>query len=157
MSKKKRVLFVCTGASCRSQLAAGWARHLAGGRLESFAAGTDPQGLNPRAVGIMAEIGIDISASASASVYDFLGQNLPDIVIAVCSDAGHNCPDFPATVPTLHWSFDDPASAAGEEAEVEAVFRRVRDEIRDAVSSWICREFALEPFSALALGSERTA
>ena len=77
-SGKTRVLFVCTGASCRSQMAAGWARHLGGGQVEAFAAGTDPQGLNPRAVASMDEVGIDISQSPSASVYDFLETRSPE-------------------------------------------------------------------------------
>lgn len=156
MTEKRRILFVCTGASCRSQIAAGWAQHIAGDRLRAFAAGTDPQGLNPRAVAIMREIGIDIGQSRSASVYEFLGADLPDCVITVCSEAGRNCPEFSRSVRTVRWSFDDPASAAGDEAEVEAVFRRVRDEICESVSRWVCREFDLDPFSS-SVGSERTA
>jgi len=155
MARKKRVLFVCTGASCRSQIAAGWAGRLAGEHLEAFAAGTDPKGLNPGAVAVMREVGVDISHSRSASVHEFLEVNTPDFVIAVCSEAGRNCPDFPSTTPTLRWSFDDPAAFDGSQAQAEALFRRVRDEIRERVSRWIITEFGVMPFHPLP--SERTA
>lgn len=136
MRDKQRVLFVCTGASCRSQMAAGWALHLAGDRLEAYSAGTDPKGLHPLAIRAMGEVGIDIADRRSASVFDFL-DDPPDHVITVCSEAGRNCPEFPAYVPTLRWSFEDPAAARGPEPEVFDLFRRVRDEIRDRLTTWI--------------------
>ena len=149
-----RVLFVCTGASCRSQMAAGWARELGGEGVEAFAAGIDPKGLDPRAVACMQEVGIDISRSPSESVYGFLETGAADVVIAVCSEAGRNCPEFPSSVPVLRWSFEDPAAAGGPASERAEVFRRVRDEIREAVSCWLVRELGIQPFRPRA--SERT-
>ena len=141
MADKSKVLFVCTGASCRSQMAAGWALSLAGDRLEAFSAGTQPKGLHPLAVEAMREVGIDIGARESASVFDFL-KDPPDHVITVCSDAGRDWPEFPAYVPIVRWSFDDPAAALGTKQEVFEVFRRVRDEIHDRLSLWIDGEFS---------------
>jgi len=149
-----RVLFVCTGASCRSQMAAGWARELGGEGVEAFAAGIDPKGLDPRAVACMQEVGIDISRSPSESVYGFLETGAADVVIAVCSEAGRNCPEFPSSVPVLRWSFEDPAAAEGTLSEREEVFRCVRDEIRVAVSRWLVTELGIRPFRPRS--SERT-
>src|SRR3954453_7985 len=106
---KKKVLFLCTGNSCRSQMAEGLLRHVAGDRFEAASAGTHPQGLNPDAVAAMQEIGIDISHQRSKHVDDFAGDQFHS-VITVCDRAKESCPIFPSTRSLLHWSFDDPAA-----------------------------------------------
>src|SRR5713101_4529096 len=131
---KKRVLFLCTGNSCRSQMAEGALRELAGDRFEAASAGTAPTRINPMAVRVMAEIGIDISEQRSKSVVEMMGEQF-DNVITVCARARETCPDFPAT--RLHWSFDDPAAADGSEEAQLKVFRRVRDEIVSSVSELV--------------------
>ena len=135
-SEKPRVLFLCTGNSCRSQMAEGWARHLLGERVEACSAGTDPHGLNPLAVRAMQEAGVDISGHTSESIEQYLADP-PDLVIAVCSHAAENCPRFPGATQVLRWPFDDPADAAGSDEEVRAFFRRVRDEIRVKLQGWV--------------------
>jgi arsenate reductase len=133
---KKRVLFLCTGNSCRSQMAEGWLRHLAGDRFEAFSAGTSPVGLNPGAVEAMRESGVDISAHRSKHLTEFAGVRF-DYVVTVCDRARETCPIFPGARTVLHWSFDDPAAAKGTDEERRAVFRRVRDEIADRVRRFI--------------------
>ena len=130
MEAKTRVLFLCVGNACRSQMAEGILRHLAGERFEVHSAGAVPAGLSSRAVKVMAEIGVDISDHVSQSVDDFSGQTF-DHVITVCDEAGNSpCPVFVGQAgEKLHWPFDDPAFATGDKEEVLAVFRRVRDEI----------------------------
>ena len=111
MTARKRILFLCTGNSCRSQMAEGFLRHLYGDRFESLSAGAKPAGyVHPRAVTVMAECGIDISMQASKSIHDFVppGGTPPDVVIGVCSTADKNCPVFPANVERRQWPFDDP-------------------------------------------------
>src|SRR5262249_33233318 len=106
-SRKQHVLFLCTGNSCRSQMAEGWARHLRGNEIAACSAGTDPHGVNPLAVRVMAEAGVDISKQASKHVSRFLSVPL-DCVVTVCDSASRACPVFPARVRTIHHSFDDP-------------------------------------------------
>ena len=130
------MLFLCTGNSCRSQMAEGLLRSMARDRFESLSAGTSPQGLNPGAIAAMAEIGIDISSQKSDSVDAYVGAGI-DTVITVCDRAARNCPVFPGDVKRIHWPFDDPASARGSEEERMAVFRRVRDEIAGALENWL--------------------
>jgi arsenate reductase len=127
-SRKVKVLFLCTGNSARSQMAEGYLRHAAGDRFEPLSAGIEPKGLNPVAVEVMGEIGIDISQHKSKDVVTLLGQAIP-YVVTVCDNARERCPIFPRTYKFLHWSFDDPAAAGGSREEKLAVFRRVRDEI----------------------------
>lgn len=136
MTDTKRVLILCTGNSARSQMAEGLLRADGGGRFQVESAGTRPGGVRPEAVEAMRELGVDISAHRSKSVDEFAGQEF-DYVITVCDNAKENCPVFPGPVERIHWSFDDPADAEGEDAERLAVFRRVRDEIRVRL-----REFA---------------
>lgn len=136
--RKEKILFLCTGNSCRSQMAEGLLRAMAGGRCEVFSAGTRPQGVHPDAVRVMREIGIDISQQRSQHVDEFLDAGI-DRVIAVCSNARESCPVFPGNVARLHWSFDDPAAAAGGAEARMAVFRRVRDEIGAALRNWLER------------------
>lgn len=137
-SQRTRVLFLCTGNSCRSQMAEGLLRHLAGDRYESLSAGSKPAGyVHPGSVAVMNELGIDISAQASKSINDFLppAGTPPDLIISVCSGAEHDCPVFPGNVERLHWPFDDPAHATGTDEEKLACFRRVRDEIQSKLKS----------------------
>ena len=133
MTDRIRVLFLCTGNSCRSQMAEGLLRELHGDRFEALSAGSNPAGyVHPGAVAAMNEIGIDISHQVSKSISDFLppGGTPPDVIISVCSGAEKDCPTFPGATKRLHWPFDDPAHATGTDAEKAAVFERVRDEIR---------------------------
>jgi arsenate reductase len=128
---KKRVLVLCTGNSCRSQMAEGWVNHLLGGQWEARSAGTAPATrVHPLAVRAMAEAGVDISGGRPEHVEAYLDQPW-DLVVTVCDSAREACPAFPRPVPKLHVSFFDPAAAEGTEEERMAVFRRVRDEIRD--------------------------
>jgi arsenate reductase len=130
-SERKRVLVLCTGNSCRSQMAEGWISHLLGERWEARSAGTAPAAaVHPLSVRAMAEAGIDISAARPEHVSACLDQPW-DLVVTVCDAAREACPAFPRPVPQLHFSFVDPAAAKGTEQERMAVFRRVRDEIRD--------------------------
>lgn len=132
MTGKLRVLFLCTGNSCRSQMAEGWARHLKSGIVEAHSAGTRPHGLNPLAVRVMAEAGVDISTHTSKHV-DSLKDIALDVVVTVCGDAHENCPVFPGQTRVIHVGFDDPprlAAHAASEDEALGHYRRVRDEIR---------------------------
>ena len=126
MGSKKRVLFLCTGNSARSQMAEGLLRNLADNRFEVVSAGTNPKGLPPRTVEVMKEIGIDVSGQTSKDVKQFLQEKF-DYVITVCDRARQQCPVFPGAEP-IHWGFDDPAEAPAEK-QLEA-FRRVRNEIQ---------------------------
>jgi arsenate reductase len=133
----KTVLFLCTGNACRSQMAEGWARELHPETLQASSAGVRPHALDPRAVRVMAEAGVDISGHRSKDVSEFLGMDL-DAVVTVCDRAQEACPVFPGRVRTLHRGFDDPprlAALARTEEEALAVYRRVRDEIRAFVES----------------------
>jgi arsenate reductase (thioredoxin) len=126
---KKRVLVLCTGNSCRSQMAEGWINHLLGERWEARSAGTAPAArVHPLAVRAMAEAGIDISGGRPEHVGIYLDQAW-DLVVTVC-DAQETCPAFPRPVPKIHISFFDPGAAEGTDDEKMAIFRRVRDEIR---------------------------
>jgi arsenate reductase (thioredoxin) len=125
MIRKKRVLFLCTGNSARSQMAEGLLRNLAGDRFEVCSAGTHPKGMHPSTIDVMQEVGIDVSAQTSKDLAQFLNEKF-DYVITVCDRAKQHCPIFPGAEP-IHWGFDDPADASPER-QIE-VFRRVREEI----------------------------
>ncbi len=130
MAQKQRVLILCTGNSCRSQMAEGWIEHQLGKIWEARSAGTDPSGgVHPLAVKVMAEVGVDISSGVPEHVDIYLAQAW-DLVITVCDSAQKNCPMFPSPVETLHVSFPDPADAEGSEAQQIEVFRAVRKAIR---------------------------
>jgi len=133
--KKKRVLFLCTGNSCRSQMADGLLNHDFAGKILAFSAGTEPHGLNSKAVQVMAEVGIDIAANSSDHLSQFEGQNF-DYVITLCGDANEKCPLFFGGVKRQHMGFDDPPKASGTEEEIMAVYRRVRDEIRQQLGEF---------------------
>ena len=135
--KRLKVLFLCTGNSCRSQMAEGWARHLKSDCIEPYSAGTENHGLNPLAVKVMAEAGVDISAHRSKTLNDLDSLEF-DYVITVCSDADKNCPIFPGKTRKVHHGFDDPprlAKNARTEEEALVHYRRVRDEIKAFVES----------------------
>jgi arsenate reductase len=132
LQPKLKVLFLCTGNSCRSQMAEGWARHLKGDWIEAYSAGIETHGLNPLAVKVMAESGVDISGQHSKSVDEVL--SIPfDYVVTVCGHANEFCPVFPGKVKIIHAGFEDPpqmALGAKTEEEKLAPYRRVREEIR---------------------------
>ncbi len=134
---KIRILFLCTRNSCRSQMAEGWARRLHADTVEPYSAGTDPDGLDPVAVRVMAESGVDISNHRSKHLNE-LKDMVFDCVVTVCDSAKEACPYFPGKTVRIHRSFDDPprlAKSMEPEGEILAVYRRVRDEIRDFVSA----------------------
>ncbi|MBN2068934.1 MAG: arsenate reductase ArsC [Opitutales bacterium] len=141
MSKKLKILFLCTGNSCRSQMAEGWTRHLQGDRIEAYSAGIETHGLNPNAVKVMAEAGVDISGHRSQHIDEFRDVAL-DYVVTVCGHAHETCPYFPAGCKVVHVGFQDPPrmarelaeQGATEEAQLEC-YRTVRDEIRRFVES----------------------
>ena len=124
------VLILCTGNSCRSHLAEGILRHVAGDLFDVYSAGSNPVGyVHPKAIELMQEIGIDISGHTSKPMTAFLDRKI-DTVITVCGKADQACPMFPGQVNRYHWGFDDPAHAQGTEEEILNVFRRVRDQIK---------------------------
>ncbi len=132
-----KILFLCTGNSCRSQMAEAWTRHLKADRIEAFSAGIAPRGVDPRAVRAMAEAGVDIAGQVSKDAAS-LGDVEFDYVITLCDNAHETCPFFPARTRRLHMGFDDPPKlAAGAATEDEAMvhYRRVRDEIRRFVET----------------------
>ena len=136
MSDRKRVLFVCTGNSARSQMAEGLLRHISKGQVDAFSAGTEPQPVNPLAVRVMAEAGVDISSHRSKSVATFASESF-DFVITVCDRARQRCPQWPGQVDYIHWSIDDPAVVEGSEEDRLKAFRRARDEIRQRITLFL--------------------
>ncbi len=137
MSDKITILFLCTGNSCRSQMAEGWARYLKGDVIEPYSAGIEKHGLNPLAVKVMAQVGVDISNHKSELVTD-LPTNEFDYVITACNHAHESCPNFSGKAKVIHVGFDDPPTLAAEAKSEEnalAHYRRVRDEIRTFVET----------------------
>jgi arsenate reductase len=135
--KVKRVLVLCTGNSCRSQMAQAIWQDLGQGDWESYSAGSKPSGyVHPLAIEAAAEIGLDISAYESKSLEQYLGEPM-DVVVTVCDNAKESCPVFPGAGQVLHWPFDDPADATGDHEQQMQVFRRVRDEIREKIGSYL--------------------
>lgn len=144
-ARKTRILFLCTGNSCRSQMAEGWARHLGGHRIEVQSAGIEAHGKNPRAIAVMAEAGVDISGQESTRVTPAM-LGWADVVVTVCGHADEHCPVLPSGTRKEHWPLNDPAKASGSEEEILAVFHASRDEIRRRVQDLIER-LAAEPTS----------
>lgn len=136
-AERKRILVLCTGNSCRSQMAEAYLRHFAGDRAEVVSAGVEAHGLNPHAVATMREDGIDISGHTSKTVDAFMGQPF-HYVITVCSSARETCPWFPAQAERLHFDLPDPARVQGTPTEIETEFRRVRTMIKDHCRSFAC-------------------
>ena len=132
---KQKILVLCTGNSCRSQIAEGYLRHFAGERAEVLSAGVETHGVNPKAIATMKEDGIDISNHTSNRVDEYEGIDF-DFVITVCDNAKERCPYFPSKARKFHHNFPDPAKAVGDERQVAAEFAAVRNQIRD-----YCREF----------------
>lgn len=136
MAEKKKVLFLCTGNSARSQMAEGLLRNCAGNDFDVASAGVAPSHVRPEAIAAMSEVGIDISHQRSKSVDEYVGKEF-DYVITVCDNANEQCPVFPGRTKRLHWSFEDPAAAKGDETARLAVFRRIRDEISERLKTFI--------------------
>ncbi len=126
------ILFLCTGNSCRSQMAEGWARHFSNGRFEVKSAGIEAHGKNPRAISVMQEAGIDISQQESTKLTNNM-LDWADVLITVCGHADEHCPVVPADKQKIHWPLNDPAKATGSEEEIMQVFRATREEVRDRV------------------------
>lgn len=133
-SQRQRALFLCTHNSARSQMAEGLLRHLAGDRFEVASAGTEATHVRPLAIAAMSELGIDISSQESKTLDRYLGESFA-YVITVCDQAAETCPVFPGAQQRLHWSFPDPSKATGTEAEQLAVYRQVRDAIRQRIEA----------------------
>ena len=131
-----KLMFLCTGNSCRSQMAEGFVRELGKGIIEAYSAGLSPAGLNGRAVKVMSEIGIDISQQKSKAIDGELLKTM-DVIITLCDNAAESCPWTPPEIKRIHWSMKDPAKATGTEKEVMNEFRRVRDEIEKRVKDFI--------------------
>lgn len=130
--ERKKILFLCTGNSCRSQMAEGWANYLRSKDLIAFSAGVNPGKLNERAVAVMKEAGVDISSHIPRQTDDFTGLEF-DLIVTVCDNAKEFCPVFPGMGTVLHNKFDDPSEIIATKEVTMAEFRRVRDEIRDFI------------------------
>lgn len=133
---KIHILFLCTGNSCRSQMAEGWTRRLGGERIDVESAGIEAHGKNPLAIAVMMEAGVDISGQESTRVTDAMIQRA-DVVVTVCGHAGEHCPVVPPGIQKVHWPLTDPAKATGGEEEIMAQFRATRDEVRRRVADLI--------------------
>ena len=132
----KNVLVLCTGNSCRSQLAEGYLKHYAGNRAAIYSAGVEVHGVNPRAIQTMKEDGIDIAAQTSNHVNEY--SNLPfDFVITVCDNAAERCPVFPSAAKKIHYNFSDPARATGTDAEIATQFAEVREQVKAYCRDWV--------------------
>ncbi len=131
---KKKILFLCTGNACRSQIAEGWARHLKSDVIEAYSAGISPAGVSSRAIAVMDEAGVDISTQTSKHV-DMLKEVDFDYVVTVCDNAREQCPVFPSRTKKIHKSFEDPAFMVGSKNEIMAAFRRLRDDMRAFVET----------------------
>lgn len=141
MENAKKLLVLCTGNSCRSQLAEGYLRHFAGNRAEVYSAGIETHGVNPMAIEAMAEDGIDISGHTSNHVDEYRHIDF-DYVITVCDNAKESCPVFPSRAQKFHHNFPDPAKAVGTEEEVKEAFRNVRNLIRDYAVRFVKEQLA---------------
>ena len=134
---KKNILVLCTGNSCRSQIAEGYLRYFHGDKANIYSAGVETHGVNPRAIAIMLEDGIDMSKHTSNHVDEYL--HIPfDLILTVCDHASERCPIFPSTAKRMHYKFPDPAKASGTEAQILTAFREVREQIKA-----FCRNFAV--------------
>ena len=133
MTNKVKLLFLCTGNSCRSQIAEGWTRALGGENVIAPSAGLDAPGKNPRAIAVMREAGIDISDQESTVVTEAMIESA-DVIVTVCGHADEHCPAIPAATDKRHWPLSDPARATGTEAEIMATFQATREEIRSRVT-----------------------
>jgi arsenate reductase len=137
-AKPVHLLFLCTGNSCRSQIAEGWAKRLGGADFVVQSAGIEAHGKNPRAIAVMAEAGVDISGQESTKLTDDM-LAWADYMVTVCGHADEHCPVLPAHVRKEHWPLNDPAKATGSEEDIMAVFRAARDDIRSRVEELLQR------------------
>ena len=136
MSKKKKVLFICTGNACRSQIAHGLLRDMAGDRFEVFSAGSHPSRVHPMSVAVMEEVGVDISHHTSDFVDDYLDKGI-DIAITVCDNANQSCPTFPGNAERIHWSIDDPFKGWSFDTSQMDSFRETRREIKEKLETFL--------------------
>ena len=134
----KKILVLCTGNSCRSQIAEGYLRHFANGNAEVYSAGVETHGVNPKAIAIMQEDGIDISNHTSNNIDEYYDIDF-DFVITVCDNAKERCPFFPTKAKKFHYNFPDPAKASGTDEEIAEEFRKVRQQIKA-----YCKDFITE-------------
>lgn len=134
----KNILVLCTGNSCRSQIAEGYLRHFSNGKAEVFSAGIKTHGVNPKAIEIMKEVGIDISNHTSNNIDEYYDKDF-DFVITVCDNAKENCPFFPTKAKKFHHNFPDPAKATGSENEILNEFRNVREMIKDYSETFVAQ------------------
>ena len=132
----KKILVLCTGNSCRSQMAEGWLRHFANGKAEIYSAGIETHGVNPRAIQFMKEAGIDISSHTSNHINEYKQIDF-DYIITVCDHAKEKCPYFPANAKRFHHNFSDPSKVKGSDEEIANAFRHTRDEIKDYSKKFI--------------------
>jgi len=133
---KKGILFLCTGNSCRSQMAEGFAKKMLPKNMEIFSAGLEPKGVHPMAVKVMQEVGINISQQESKNIPEIPIDKI-DLVVTLCGDAAERCPVFPGKVERIHWALEDPAKAQGREEEIAIVFRKIRDNIKSYIISYL--------------------
>jgi arsenate reductase len=141
MTPKIKVLFLCTGNSCRSQMAEAFLRHYGGTEFEAYSAGLEPKGIHPYTVQVMQEIGISLAGQRSKDVTEYLGRMHFGYLITVCANAEEKCPTtFPGVGQRLHWAFDDPGAAQGSAEEKLRVFRQVRDQIEQRIKAWITEQ-----------------
>ena len=133
---KQKVLFLCTGNSCRSQMAEGYLRYFASDRFEVTSAGLEPSRVDPNAILVMMEDGIDISLHTSNDVNDFITHQF-DYIITVCDNAKERCPYFPGEAKRIHWSLEDPAAATGTEEEIINIFKEVRNQIKERITQFV--------------------
>ncbi len=136
---KKKVIFICTGNACRSQMAEGLLRHMAGDKFEVYSAGSHPSRLHPASVAVMAEWNIDITHHTSEPINDYLETGI-DIVITVCDNAQQICPTFPGNVKRIHWGLDDPYHGWGAEPEDLLPYRETRDELKDRIKVFLTEQ-----------------
>lgn len=134
----KKILVLCTGNSCRSQIAEGYLRHYVEDKAEIYSAGIETHGVNPKAIAVMKEDGIDISSHTSNNIEEYRNKDF-DFVITVCDNAKENCPFFPSNAKMFHYNFADPAKAKGSDEEIIKKFRDVRDDIKN-----YCKRFVAE-------------
>ena len=136
-SEPIKVLFLCTGNSCRSQMAEAWLRELGGDSFKVYSAGLEPHGINPGTITVMNEAGIDLSGQSSKKLDEYIGRIEFDYLITVCGNADERCPYFPGMGTRMHWPFEDPAAFEGAEEEKLNVFRKVRDQIKTRIQEWL--------------------
>ena len=136
---KKKVIFICTGNACRSQMAEGLLRHMAGNKFEVYSAGSHPSRLHPASVAVMAEWGIDIARHTAEPIDVYLDTGI-DIAITVCDNAQQSCPTFPGNVEQIHWGLDDPYHGWGAEPEDLLPYREIRDELKDRIKVFLTEQ-----------------